>query len=98
MISLIHQDVSWFEISYLDCVLLTDNQDMRTAVNEGNFDKFPGMSKAIMDGMRVLEGKRIRANLITYINCRLQVWAKGFDADPTPPVRIIPNDISVHPY
>lgn len=60
--------------------------------------KFPGFRVAAISSMKMLEVKRLRSEKITYFNFRLQVWApEGFDADPTPPVRILPAEITTDP-
>lgn len=57
-------------------------------------EHFPGITKAILDGCGLLERKRLRPTSITYRNFRIQVWADGFDADPTPPTRVIPKNMT----
>lgn len=56
-------------------------------------DKFPGLTNAVITSMRKLESRRLRPNLVTYLNFRIQVWSLNFDADPTPSVRIIPKGV-----
>lgn len=69
-----------------------------TSENYTKFDShFPGFLRALFDGEKLLASNRLRANLVTYINFRLQVWATGFDADGTPAARVIPAGVSTDP-
>lgn len=54
---------------------------------------FPGLIDAVVSGMKELGSRRLKANAVTYFNFRIQVWALGFDADPSPVYRIIPTGI-----
>lgn len=61
--------------------------------SEGPSSMIPGFTDAVMTGVRLLESRRLRANVVTYFNFRVQVWAMGFDADGTPPIRVIPSGV-----
>lgn len=58
---------------------------------------YPGFLKAVVEGQKLLASKRLRPNLVTYINFRLQIWATGFDADGTPAMRVIPSGVATDP-
>jgi hypothetical protein len=53
---------------------------------------FPGFVKAVIDGHKELANQRLQATLVTYFNFRVQVWALGFDADPSTMKRCLPAD------
>jgi hypothetical protein len=42
-----------------------------------------------------LDAKRLPANTVTYFNFRVQAWALGFDAESSPPIRILPANVIV---
>lgn len=85
--------------------LYTDNYDLLKAIDlEITGERyaigrmFPGFSIALVQSLQLMESKRLSAETITYFNFRLQVWAReGFDADPTPPVRIVPAGAVMDP-
>lgn len=58
---------------------------------------YPGFHTAVTQCLRLLDNQRLSASLFTFFNYRLQAWALGFDADPTPPIRVIPVGIDMDP-
>ncbi len=58
---------------------------------------FPGFWSAVINSLLILDKNRAPANTITYFNFRVQAWALGFDADGTPPIRVIPSGVSTDP-
>ncbi len=89
----------------LGCPLVTDwkpLEDLLELIKNDNaaqlqFDKqFPGMLSAVFRGLRDMQDKRLRPGIVVYRNFRVQVWPQaGFDADPTQPIRVIPEGIEV---
>lgn len=71
-------------------LLLATEQDQLTKL-------YPGFQIAVVQAMRMLDEKRLQSNLITFFNYRVQAWALGFDADPTPPIRVVPTNVSMDP-
>ena len=91
----------------LGCKLITDWKPLEELLEvikkdhaaEFQFEeKFPGMLSAAFHGMRYLSEKQLKADKITYLNFRVQVWASDhYDADPSTPVRILPANTSTDP-
>lgn len=80
----------------------TDNVELYTSLaldddRELN-RRFPTFRIEVVNALKLMGSKRLRSERITYFNYRLQVWAESkFDADPTPPIRIIPVGELVDP-
>jgi hypothetical protein len=54
---------------------------------------FPGFMDAAIAGVKEVSSRRLRPTTLAYFNFRVQVWALGFDADPSPLQRLIPAGI-----
>lgn len=89
-------DYEPLEIALKD--LQTDKMDVKT------FERlFPGWHNAVVECLKELDNRNLRAGTIVYFNFRLQAWAaNGFDAEPSSTRRVIPfgvvteEDASVH--
>lgn len=106
-------NIQFPECGILGRALLTDHAPLVDALQEMNanasdpieqhratveFNKaFPGFMAAITTSLRALDAKRLRSNVVTYFNYRVQAWALGYDADGTPPIRVIPAGIVTDP-
>lgn len=76
-------------------------EDLLEAINKDSAlemkfeEKFPGMLSAVFRSIRDLNEKDVPAAVVVYRNFRVQVWPReGFDADPTKPIRVIPQGVS----
>jgi hypothetical protein len=59
--------------------------------------EYPGFQIAVVHCLELLDEKRLQATHIFYLNHRVQAWALGFDADPTPPIRVVPTGVLMDP-
>lgn len=64
----------------------------RDAIRDFN-SAFPGFIDAVIAGHRELGLKNLRPTMVTYFNYRVQVWALGFDADPSTIKRCLPSGV-----
>lgn len=51
---------------------------------------YPGLFEAAVKGMNELELRRQKPSIILYLNFRVQVWAIGFDDNPSSISRAVP--------
>lgn len=82
--------------------LLTDHAPLvemlqgDTTAEQLNND-FPGFALAVVQSFQTLGEKRLAANMVTYLNFRVQAWSVGFDADGSPPIRVLPVGVVTDP-
>lgn len=59
--------------------------------SESLFERlFPGFLEAVISGGRELEAEQARPSTVMYFSFRVQVWAQGYDVDPSSIRRVIP--------
>jgi hypothetical protein len=57
-------------------------------------ERFPGMLGAVFRSICHVQERKLKADTILYRNFRIQAWPQaGFDADPSPPLRVVPAGI-----
>jgi hypothetical protein len=104
---MMNHSFDYTDIRLLGMELLTDYEPLCVLLKMNGFDQeslnrdsvvtfdvaFPGLMEAIMEGHKELAYRRLRPSLVTYFNFRVQVWALGFDADPSAMKRCLPAGI-----
>lgn len=56
----------------------------------------PGIRETVVECFRDLDRRRLRAGTITYLSFRFQAWARGFDAEPSEPRRLVPAGVKTN--
>jgi hypothetical protein len=87
----------------LGCKLITDWEPLEKLLElikvdpqaETMFEtKFPGMLGAVFRSICHVQERRLKADTILYRNFRVQAWPQaGFDADPSPAIRVVPAGV-----
>lgn len=88
------------DLKILGMDLLTDYGPLRDLLSSSKDSElivsaFPGFMEAVIGGGRELAIKHVRPTLVTYFNFRVQVWAVGYDADPSTMKKCLPAGVKV---